>query len=320
LHLLAHKSRRFSPSRVALLLSLAPICLGCSRNQPQAATIPKLPQVEFIEQWGIRGQAPGQLEIPVGPATDMIGRVYLADRGTTFVQKFETSGIPLLTFEHPSARTADAIAVDSGGAIYLSNARAGVIQVFFPEGQPLRVLRIAPQRAWKGPFAFSVDADGRIFVPDPSGGRVQVLTPEGRVRHVWRIPSGSPGVTSHPFTAMAGSDGFVYVGDAASGRVLKFTSAGEQVASWRDASDAPPLVSLAVGRSHLFVLSGGQSLHLEVWDLGGRQELVDDLGGQLVTAKSSSVALAADALGNLLVLDSEVPRVLHFRIHLDSRE
>ncbi len=125
--------------------------------------------LEFVQEWGVRGTDPGQFEDPVGPAMDPIGRVYVADRATSFVQKFEASGEPLLSFENSASRTADAIAVDSGGAIYVANSRAGTMQLFFPEGDPLRILRIAPQRNSEGPFIFSIDADGKIYVPDPRG-------------------------------------------------------------------------------------------------------------------------------------------------------
>jgi hypothetical protein len=308
---------RYRPAFVLALLAIATLLsIGCSRNQPQAATIPTLPAIEFVGEWGVRGDAPGQLQNPVGPAIDAIGRVYLADRGTGFVQKFEISGIPLLTFEHRAARTADAIAVDSGGAIYLANARTGAIQVFFPEGEPLRVLRVIPERNWSGPFAFSIDTGGKILVPDPAGARIQVLTPEGRVQKIWRLASSSSG-SVHPSAVVAAPDGFVYVQDASSGRILKFTNQGDRVVSWSGPGDDLPVISFAVAANHLFVLHQS-SPRLEVWDLNGRQELVDDLGGRLGTSESGSVAIAAGPQGDLLVLDRAGPRVLHFRVHLDS--
>jgi len=248
---------------------------------------------------------------------DPVGRVYFADRATSFVQKFETAGIPLLCFENSAAHSADSIAVDSGGAIYLANLRIGLVRIFFPEGDPLRSLRIAPQRNFEGPFIFSVDADGRIYVPDPTGARVQVFNSRGILLRIWRIlPDGSE-KAAHPFAAVADNDGAVYVGDAADGRILKFTRDGVQSAGFKspDSEGASRLLGLAAAAKHVFALRGFP-LRLEVWSEEGRRELIDTLGDRL-SAVESAAYLAADAAGNLIVLDPESRRVLRFRVHLD---
>lgn len=247
---------------------------------------------------------------------DPIGRVYFVDRATSFVQKFETTGIPLLCFQTYAARNADAIAVDSGGAIYLANSRIGAIQVFFPQGDPLRAMRVAPQRNPEGPFVFSIDADGRIYVPDGAGARVEVLNSRGQILRIWRVLPKAGEKAAHPFAAVADSDA-VYVGDAADGRILKFARDGVQIAAFEepDTGGASRLLGLAISAKHVFALRGFP-LQLEAWSEDGRRELVDTLGGRL-SAIESAAYLAADAAGDLVVLDPEGRRVLHFRAHLD---
>ena len=300
-----------------ILSAISSVISGCSRAHSQAATTPKHPPIEFVQQWGIRGSHPGQFENPVGPALDPVGRVYFADRATSFVQKFEAAGIPLLCFEHPAARTANAIAVDSGGAIYVANSRMGMIQLFFPEGDPLRALRIAPQRNYEGPFIFSIDTDGRIYVPDPAGGRVQVFNSRGLLLRIWRILPDASERAAHPFAAVADNDRAVYVGDAAAGRILKFTRDGVQSAGFKppDSGDVSHLLGLAAAAKHVFALRGFP-VRLEVWSEDGRRELIDTLGDRL-SAVESAAYLAADAAGNLIVLDPEARRILRFRAHLD---
>lgn len=300
-----------------MLTALLPGLLACSRARSQATAVMKPPPIEFIQEWGMRGTDPGQFENPVGPAVDVAGRVYFADRATSFIQKFEASGTPLLSFEHPAARTADAIAVDSGGAIYVANSHAGTIHLFFPQGEPLRALHIAPQRNSEGPFVFSIDADGRIYVPDPGGARVQVFNSRGQILKVWRILPDAAEKAARPFAAAPDSDGAVYVGDRADGRILKFTRDGIQSAGFEppDSGSGSQLVGLAVGARHVFTLRGFP-LRLEVWSEDGRRELSDTLGGRL-SAVESAAYFAADAAGNLIVLDPEARRVLHFRAHLD---
>ena len=265
----------------------------------------------------MRGTEPGQFENPIGPAVDPIGRVYFVDRETRFVQKFEATGIPLLCFEHPAARTADAIAVDSGGAIYLANSRAGTMQLFFPQGDPLRSMRIAPQRNFEGPFVFSIDAEGRIYVPDPGGARVQVFSSRGLLLKIWKILPEASEKAAIPFTAVANNDGAVYVGDAGDGRLLKFTRDGVQSAEFKAPDSANPsrLLGLAAAAHRIFVLRGFP-LRLEVWSEDGLLELTDRLGDRLSGVESAAY-LAADAAGDLMVLDPEARHVFRFRVHLD---
>jgi streptogramin lyase len=312
---IALHSRRLIFFSVAVIAFL-PMLEGCSRAHSQAAAVVRLPPIEFMQQWGVRGTEPGQFENPIGPAMDPIGRVYFADRATSFVQKFEASGIPLLCFEHPAARAADAIAVDAGGAIYVANLRAGIIHLFFPQGDPLRSMRIAPQHNLEGPFAFSIDADGRIYVPDPAGGRVQVFNSRGILLRIWRILPDAAGKAAHPFAAMADAGGAVYVGDAA-GRILKLSHDGVQSAEFKsaDSPEGSPLLGLAPAARHVFALRRSP-LRLEVWSEDGRREIVDTLGDRLSGVESAAY-LAADAAGNLIVLDAEARRVLRFRAHLD---
>jgi sugar lactone lactonase YvrE len=300
-----------------ILIVFFPTLTGCSHAHSQAVnSAVKPPPIEFVQEWGMRGTEPGQLENPIGPVMDPIGRVYFADRATSFIQKFEAAGRPLLCFQTPAARTADAIAVDSGGAIYVANSRIGTMQLFFPEGDPLRVLRFPPRRNYDGPFFFSIDADGRIYVPDPAGARVQVFNSHGQLLKIWRVLSDAPDKAARPFAAVANNDA-VYVGDGAGGRILKFSPDGVQSADFKspDSADASRLLGLAAAAKHVFALRGSP-LRLEVWSEDGRREVVDALGNRLSGVESAAY-LAADAAGDLIVLDPEARRVLRFRTHLD---
>jgi hypothetical protein len=355
---------------MASFLALATLGAGCSPSRPQAqaAEPAQLPAIEFAGEWGVRGQEPGQLDHPVGPAVDGAGRVYLADRGTGFVQKFAADGTALLSFEDAAVREASAIAVDSGGGIYVANIRAGQIRVFFPEGDLLRVFHVTPQRGFAGPYSFSVSTGGTLFVPDPTGGRIEVLSSVGRLEKVWRlvIPQASANQPAQPIATAAASDGFVYVGEARTGRIVKFSAQGEQIAAWAaTASSAAHLVAVAVSPKYVFALRDG-SPRLQIWTLDGQPVLSDDLGGRLAEAPEAAspdaasrnltsrgsassdrtspgptslgrtpldrepqdrtpdqaASLAVNSRGELVILNPAGhpggPRILRFRIHLDS--
>lgn len=302
-----------------LAASFLPILVlaGCSRVAPQASAAP--PQTipfEFIGQWGMQGDGPGQLNDPVGPALDGFGRLYFVNRASGFVQKFEPSGAPLLSFDAESARHASAVAVDAGGGIYIANVMTGQMRIYFPEGDPLRSFLIPPQRNLEGPVSFSIADDGTVYFPDAAGGRILALSSMGRLERSWKVPPPGAGRPSKPTIAVVGPDGYLYVGDSEGDRILKCTHDGMQVAAWDDSVDGTaPFLGLAVSSNAVFLLRG-ESPRVVVWTLDGQRRFADNLGGRLDTAPRDSGSLVVDAAQELIVLDPSVPRVLRFRIHL----
>ena len=266
----------------------------------------------------MKGEGPGELAEPVGIAVDLNDRVYLADRRTGLLQKFEVTGVPSLAYADPNVRGASALAVDSGDAIYVADARVGRMWVHFPEGDLLRNFRIAPQRGADASFGFCVTADGTIVVPDPDGGRIQAFTPAGRLQSVWKLPPAA-GKPARPVAAAAGLDEFVYIADSASGRIAKYTNRGAQVALWDAPADAAaPLRGIAVSRNHVFVLRGAKP-QFEVWTFDGQRVLTDTFGDRFETAPTASVYFAVSHDEQVFLLDSVRLRVLRFRLNLQSR-
>lgn len=303
--------------RLLFVVAVSVLLSGCSQARSEASS-PQNSSIEFIGEWGMRGQTPGQLDMPVGLAVDSDERVYIADRGTQLLQKFTLAGVPLQTFEDRAIASASAVAVDAGGGIYVADLRAGEIHVFFPEGDPLRLFHVKQQPRFEGPFVFSVDSNGSIYVPDSAGGGIQVLSSNGRLLRSWKI-SPLPGIPQpRPVAAVAGPDGFLYVGEGPSGSVIKFRPTGERVSVWSDSAGAGPLLGLAVSEDHVFVLRGG-SPRLTVWTLDGKQELTDDLGARLGPSPDGASPedewLAAAPGGELLLLDASAARVLRFQVH-----
>jgi sugar lactone lactonase YvrE len=314
------------PARISLaaayLLLLALACSACGPAQPASAPPPQSSPLVFAGEWGTPGEAPGELSKPAGLAVDLNNRIYLADRGTGRLQKFESDGVPLFSIERTAARTATSLAVDSGGAIYLADAHTGRITVYFPDGDLLRTFRVAPQHSDREAFGFSVAGDGTIFVPDAEGGRIQAFRSNGRLERAWKLPPGPDGQAARPIAVAAGLNEFVYVGDAQTSRIVKYTLRGAQVAVWDAPQNAGPLQGLALSRDHLFVLRGGametpQSPGIEVWTLEGELVFGEALGNR-VGASSASLYLGASRDEQIFVLDPVRPRVLRFRLQLPA--
>jgi streptogramin lyase len=299
---------------VCALLSLT--ATACGSAQRATAAPPQSSSLEFIAQWGMKGQGPGELAEPAGLAVDLNNRVYLMDRRSGLLQKFEPDGVPSLAYADATVRAASALAVDSGGAIYVVNARAGHVWIHFPDGDLLRNFRITPQRQVDSSFALCVTGEGKIVVPDPAGNRIQAFTPAGRLERVWKLPPSASGQAARPVAVAAGLDEFVYVADAATGRIAKYTNRGAQEALWEPPADAAgPLRGIAVSRDHVLVLRGERP-RLEVWSFEGQRLLVESFGSRLGTEPPATLYFAASRDEQVFLLDPVQARVLRFRLRL----
>ena len=322
---LAPAARRFvNVAALAVVLVLA----GCAQGPSPAAAAPaQLPAIEFAGAWGAHGTGPGQLDEPVGIATDALGRVYIAGAGTSSIEKFTASGGPLLSFGDAWIEKAVGIAVDRGGGIYV--AEGNRVQVFWPEGDRLRVT----YGGLLGATGVAVDSDGTYYVTDRMVCRVAAFDTRGRLVRTWGRRGTADGEFTDPSGIAVGLDGSVYVADAGGARVQKFSREGVWIASFgqvdtnRDTLGSRDVVGLAVSANAIFLV-GAATDPLRVWSLDGHEVQIDPDALIAASAPSSSeaaaqspaklraVAVNIDPGGDLLLLDAASDRVLRFHLHL----
>jgi hypothetical protein len=275
--------------------------------------------LEFVGEWGMRGENPGELAQPAGLAVDGANRVYIADRRTGLLQKFEENGVPSLASEDLSVRTAAALAVDSGGAIYVADVRGGRVWIHYPEGDVLRNFRIASQRSADPAFTFCITSEGLIIVPDPDGERLQAFNATGRLENIWRVRQWLGGEPARPTAAAVGPDDFVYVADSAAPRIAKFTGRGELVTVSQTPDGATgPLRGLGVSRNRVFVLRGVRP-QLDIWSFDGKHLATLDFGNHQDDVSAASIYFAVSPDEQIFVLDPARQRVLRFRLHMPAR-
>jgi DNA-binding beta-propeller fold protein YncE len=263
----------------------------------------------------MKGAGPGELTEPAGLAVDTNNRIYLADRRTGMLQKYEPSGVPLMARGVLAARVATAVAVDSGGAIYVASGNAGRVWIHFPNGDLIRNFQVTSQRKGDSFFSMCVTDAGKIVVPDPAGGRIQVFTSRGRQERVWKLSNLGDGQAARPVAVAAGPDEVVYIADGTTGRIAKYTIGGEQVALWDAPADAEdPLRGIAVSRRHVLALRGKYP-QLEVWSLDGERLLTESLGDRF-EAPPGDLYFAASRDEQVFLLDPARLRVLRFRLNL----
>lgn len=136
-------------------------------------------QGRFLKQWGTRGPAPGQVEVPHGIALDGQGRVYVADRWNDRVEVFDTEGKLLEAW--PQFGRPSGLFVDAKGTLYVADsesrepegyghhpgwkrgvrigdARTGKVTAFVPDDQadPDKTATSGAEGMW-------VDGQGRIY-------------------------------------------------------------------------------------------------------------------------------------------------------------
>lgn len=307
-------------SGVVLLFFLI---VACSRTQTPAAQKPAPPPFEYIGEWGMQGEDPGQLNDPSDLAVDSINRVFIANSGNGSIDKFSVDGHPLLSFMDAVPHDLNKIAVDRGGGIYAASPRLNTIYIYSPAGELFRTLPLRAPRIERIQN-IAVAEDGAIVVIESSGTsnqrEMQKYTSTGRLLRSWRLRVDSNDAAPVPASIGFGSDLSIYVVDATGQLLQKFTPDGEFQSEWvwKGSDPAPAPAATVSGAGIGVTLSGivvaDPGNHgVRVWGLDGQQKFSDTLGGKLQDSSAFEIATAPN--GELLVLDASHTRVYEFRMH-----
>ena len=309
-----------TPRGMFLLAAMcsAMLVASCAKRAEPAPKPQPPPPFEFLDAWGNKGDDAGKLDAPVAITVDALGRVFFVDPAAGFVDKFESKGTPLLSFEDPRLHHASGIAVDSGGAIYIADAGRGSVLVFFPDGTFLKSIQIPSQPHFEGPLGISVNDAGDLYVPDPARSRITKFDAHGRLMKFWTVPK-NPSADEKPSDVAVAQDDSLFVDYARTARIEKYSSDGAWMTSWIATDgltgNSPALYSFAVSGQLVYALAGSP-LQIRVWTLDGQHKVDADLGEHLGTIATPQIAVTPHA--ELLVFDPSASRVFRFRIHLDA--
>jgi peptidylamidoglycolate lyase len=142
------------------------------------------PEGEFLDEWGAKGTAPGQFDVPHGLALDAQGRVYVADRGNARLQIFDGTGKFLAEWKGAQLGRPWAVRIGTDGSVYVVDG--GDQPVLFPDRA--RILKFDASGnllAWFGsygqepgqftwPHAIALAPNDALYVGEVSTGmRVQ---------------------------------------------------------------------------------------------------------------------------------------------------
>jgi streptogramin lyase len=256
-------------------------------------------------------------------ATDAFGEVYIADAGSPsrYIHKFTRDGRPLLSFE-PLAPIHNpcATAIDLGGAIYSLECGPGALYIFKPEGDLLRAIRGGLGTPSK-PSSVTVDNEGRIYVAESHSKKIMRYTPRGSLLGTWGGKGTGPGADLHADQIVSGLDGTLFVCDSERGWIARISSAGLVQKEWTlPASNSGTAwrCALAVTKTSVVVLAGSATAPvLHVFSYDGQEKFSKPLQDvDPAIASITCVGIAAMQDGELFILDSATPHVLHFRLNL----
>ncbi len=309
--------QRGTGARALALLAVAVCLAGCSRATTEAQSrLAPAASLSYIGAWGVKGDGPGQMSEPVDIATDSVGDAYIVDAESHYVEKFDRRGTPLLAFEEDGIKHPQAITVDSGGAIYVTDSGRASAIVFLPSGDRYREIRLNRRTNLEDPLDIAVEDDGTIHILDADAGRVFTYSPRFRLLRAWVPIADGPNPKVRAKAVANGFDGFLYMADPEDNRILRFTGEGRFFAALSPNSDGSIRKlsdRIAVGRGYVFAMDAdGRMLH--VFSTDGRSVLDADLAPELGQAKRLAPALALGSQKELLVLDAPEARVLRYQL------
>jgi sugar lactone lactonase YvrE len=115
---------------------------------------------------GVKGSAPGELQLPHGVALDSRGRILVNDSDNQRVSVFDRDGRFVESWPYPSR---GGIVVAADDTVYISDVNAGVVNIV-KNGQ--RIDSVAADRA----HGLGVDTDGAIYASGASRMTVMKIT------------------------------------------------------------------------------------------------------------------------------------------------
>lgn len=201
------------------------------------------------------GSDAGQFNQPRGVVVDDQGRLYVVDSGNQRVQRFTPDGIFDMSFGSTGSEPGqfapypngpggpNGIAIGSEGNIFVADTWNHRIQVFSPDGEPLRQwgtyfdagddpqLETEHPGGFYGPRGIAIH-DGLVYVTDTGNERVQVFTEQGEFVRMFGSIGSDLGQLSEPVGIAVTTDGTVLVADSNNARIARFTTDGQPLAPW----------------------------------------------------------------------------------------
>lgn len=253
------------------------------------AAEPPLPTTDAASRavFGERGDGPGQFLGPVDIEAGPDGSLYVIDRVTRRLSRFDAGGNLLASVDVRASPDEESepwgLAVAADGRVYVADTFGWRVLAFdgvtlervlaFGERPTLDGEPPGPHQLY-GPRDIAIDANGDLWVTDTGHNRIVVYTPDGEYLREFGAPFAAaslgrgfgPGQFNEPVGIAIGPGGEIAVADMWNARVQILDPSGAYlhefpVPGWggTDATDKPYLRVLRDGRIALTVPSAGEA-------------------------------------------------------------
>ncbi len=191
------------------------------------------------------------LNIPSGVVVDdSAQRVFLSDAGNALVFVLDVNGnyldawAPSEGFKRPAG-----LAIGNDGALYVADAKAGVVYVFNRDGKVINRIssKLNPGGLFRRPINVALGPNGEIAVLDAMSFRVEILSQQGELLSSIGRVGDSAGSLARPKGLAIDSKGHVFVSDAAFDNIQVFDLAGNLLMYFGSAGSAAGQFNLPAG-------------------------------------------------------------------------
>jgi len=200
----------------------------------------------------IGDQAPGNLSVPIGVATDAEGNLYVADAKLKKIFGFDKSGKMILAIgkENEFIRPTGIAINKELGLLYVVDTKAHDVKVFSLKGESL--FNFGKRGMEDGEFNFPTNIvvdqrNGNVAVTDTQNFRYQIFDKDGKFLSKMGSPGDKPGNFARPKGIGIDSDGHIYVSDAAFNNVQVFDDKGNVLLYFGGAGQAEGRFTLISG-------------------------------------------------------------------------
>lgn len=195
---------------------------------------------------GSFGSGAGQLKSAAGVAVDASSNIYVADKGNNRIQKFNSAGQFVSTFNGSVALAApEDVEVDAAGDIWVADTGNGRLLEFTSGGSLLKIVgsKGAGTGQFTEPSGISFGPNGFMYVVDPPLNRVSMLF-NGSFLGTFGGEGTGKAKFKTPTSVSVDQAGRVWVLDTGNARVQQLTAGGGFVDQFGEAGTGAGQMSL----------------------------------------------------------------------------